>query len=494
MGRKALGGAVYTAAAQALTVIFTMLSTIVVARILSPSDYGVIAMAAPVTNFILLFQNLGLSQAVIQSRSVSASQLNGLFWVNIGASGVIAIVFVAISPLVGWFYGDVRAGYVVAASALTVLIGGTVLQHSAILNRELRFRALSLATAAMVTTSFAATVVAALLLRSYWALWLGAFAGTVVNAVLLWCMDSWRPSLTVSLRGTREMLKFGAGVTGFNLFNFVSRNLDNVLIAHTWGSASVGLYDRAYKLMMFPIQNINGPISQVMLPILGRLRDEPERFRRAFMIAAQAIQLAAVPGMAVAVASSDQLIPFLLGDRWAAASPIFFWLGLNALIQPLANSAGWLFITSGRTGVLMKWGAVSSATTALSFVIGLNWGPVGVATAYFMGSALRTPFLYHLCVRQTAVSVADFYRLQLFSLSCATAIFVLTRFMLANFTILPTLCITLPLAYLLAFAIQGSTRSGRDLLATVYGLLRPKASPQAASDASETTGTHPSDG
>jgi len=110
MGRKALGGAVYTGAAQALTVLFTMLSTIVVARILSPSDYGVIAMAAPITNFIMLFQNLGLAQAVIQARTVSPAQLNGLFWVNIAASGVIAITFLLISPLVGWFYGDARAG------------------------------------------------------------------------------------------------------------------------------------------------------------------------------------------------------------------------------------------------------------------------------------------------------------------------------------------------------------------------------------------------
>jgi PST family polysaccharide transporter len=476
MGRKALGGAAYTGAAQAVTVTLSILSTIVVARILSPSDYGVIAMAAPVTNFILLFQNLGLGQAVIQSRTISAQQLNGLFWVNVGASFAIAILFVAISPLVGWFYGDPRAGYVVAASAITVVIGGTVLQHQAILNRELRFRALSLATIAMVATTFAATVAAALWLRSYWALWLGTLAGTVVNAIILWSIGHWRPSWSFSLRGTREMLKFGAGVTGFNLFNFVSRNLDNVLIAHAWGSAAVGLYDRAYRLMMFPVQNINGPLSQVMLPILARLRDEPERFRRAFMMAAQAIQLAAVPGMAVAVASSDRLIPFLLGARWAEAGPIFFWLGLNALIQPLANSAGWLFVTSGRTGALMWWGAFSSAITAASFVIGLGWGPVGVAIAYFIGSACRTPVLYHVCVRRTAVRAADLYRLQLFSLACAVAIYFMTRFLLQHFTIVPTLCIALPLAYLLALAVQGATRSGRDLLAATLGVVRARKS------------------
>jgi PST family polysaccharide transporter len=476
MGRKALGGALYTGAAQALTVVLSILSTIVVARILSPGDYGVIAMAAPITNFILLFQNLGLGQAVIQSKAISSQQLTGLFWINIAASGVIAVVLLLISPIVGWFYDDARAGYIVAASAVTVLVGGTVLQHVALLNRELRFRALSTATAAMVTTNFVATVVAALVLRSYWALWLGTLAGTVINAIVLWSLDSWRPSMSISMKGTREMLKFGAGVTGFNLFNFVSRNLDNVLIAHAWGSAAVGLYDRAYRLMMFPIQNINGPISQVMLPVLGRLRDEPERFRRAFLMAAQAIQLAAVPGMAVAVASSDELIPFLLSDRWAAAASIFFWLGLNALIQPLANSAGWLFIASGRTGVLMRWGAVSSAITVLSFVIGLKWGAVGVAIAYFTGSAIRSPFLYHLCVRGTSVLAGDFYRMQLLSLSSAAATYVLTRFFMVHFSIVSSLCFALPLAYLLAVAVYGMTRSGRDLLSTFYGFLCQKAS------------------
>jgi len=389
---------------------------------------------------------------------------------------VIALVFLAISPLVGLFYGDPRAGYVVAASAITVVIGGTVLQHLAILNRELRFKALSFATIAMVVTTFAATVAAAMWLRSYWALWLGTLAGTVVNAIIVWSITHWRPSFTVSLGGTREMLKFGAGVTGFNIFNFISRNLDNVLIAHTWGSAAVGLYDRAYKLMMFPIQNINGPVSQVMLPILSRLNQEPARFRRAFVMAAQAIQLVAIPGMVVAVASSDDLIPFLLSERSAGAAPIFFWLGLNALIQPLANSAGWLFVASGRTGALMWWGAVSSALTVLSFVIGLQWGPVGVAIAYFIGAAMRTPFLYHIAVRGTSVRAGDFYRMQLLSLASAGAIFALTRAVMIEFSIVPTLCIALPSGYLLAFALQGATKSGRDLFSTCWDFLSSKIS------------------
>jgi PST family polysaccharide transporter len=227
--------------------------------------------------------------------------------------------------------------------------------------------------------------------------------------------------------------------------------------------------------MMFPIQNINVPMSQVMLPILGRLREEPERFRRAFLMATQAVQLAAVPGMAVAVASSDILVPFLLGDRWSAASPIFFWLGLAALTQPLANSTGWLFIASGRTGAMLRWGLTGSVTTLLSFVIGLKWGPVGVAVACFVGAVCRQPILYHLSTKGTAVRKGDLYMLQLLSLLGAAAAYAITRLLMQHLSIVPMLCAAIPSAYLFALLSQGVTKAGRDLFVAIFRHLRPPA-------------------
>ena len=473
LGGKAATGAFHLGLAQAVKIATTFVSTIIVARILTPGDYGVIAMAAPVTAFILLFQNLGLNQAVVQAREVSPEQLNALFWVNIFASIAIAGLLVLISPVAAWFYGDVRAGYVVAASALTVLLSGTALQHGSLLNREMRFRTISRIAIATSAVTLVVTVAAAFVLRSYWALWWGGVASAIVGVILVWRASAWRPSKRVSVAGTRSMLQFGAGITGFNILNFFSRNLDNVLIARFFGAGALGLYDRAYRLMMFPLENINAPLSRLMLPILAKLRDEPERFRRAYLLAVRAIQLAVIPGVAVAVATSDRIIPFLLGPQWTGASPIFFWLSLAGLIQPLSNTTGWLFITSGRTGAMAQWGLFSSFTAVLGFSIGVHWGSVGVAASLFIGAAIRAPFLYSWCVRGTSVRSADLYGEMFTPLAGAGITYFTVQFLDPHFTTGPLLVLGLLLSYAIAIALQALSPGGRDLFQTFFNQMPP---------------------
>ena len=472
-GGRAAAAALQLGLAQAVKVALGFVSTIIVARILTPSDYGVIAMAAPVTAFIVLFQNLGLNHAVIQAREISPEQLNALFWVNILASIVIAALLLLISPVATWFYQDVRAGYIVAASALGVLLGGTTLQHSALLNREMRFRTLSRIDIATTLVAVVATVAFAFTLRSYWALWLGGFVSTVATVIMFWRSSPWRPSRRVSIAGTRSMLKFGAGIAGFNILNFFSRNLDNVLIARFWGAGPLGLYDRAYRLMMFPLKNINTPLSRLMLPILAQLRDEPERFRRAYLLAVRAIQLAVIPGVAVALATSDRIIPFLLGPQWTGASPIFFWLALVGLIQPLSNTTGWLFITSGRTGAMAQWGLFSTFVAVLGFAIGVQWGPVGVAASLFISAAVRAPILYLWGVRGTSVRAADLYGEMLISLAGAGVTYVAVQFLDPHVATAPLLCIAFPLSYSMMIALQALTPLGRELLRTLFNQLLP---------------------
>lgn len=473
LGGKAATGALHLGLAQTVKIVTVVVSTIIVARILTPGDYGVIAMAAPVTAFVLLFQNLGLNHAVVQARTISPEQLNGLFWVNIFASIAIAAVLILLSPLAAWFYEDVRAGYIVAASALTVLLSGTALQHGNLLNREMRFRTTSRIAITTSVTAFAATVTAALMLRSYWALWWGGIASSIVGVILVWRASEWRPSRRISVAGTRSMLHFGAGITTFSILNFFSRNLDNVLIARFFGAAALGLYDRAYKLLMFPLLNINVPLSRLMLPMLAQLRDEPERFRRVYLLSVSAIQLAVIPGVAVALATSDRIIPFLLGPQWTGASPIFFWLALAGLLHPLGNVTGWLFITSGRTGAMARWGFFSTFTAIAGFAIGIQWGVVGVAASVFVDAALRSPILYILCVRGTPVRSADLYGAMLISLTGAGITYVAVQFLDGYFETGPLLCIALPLSYSIAIALQTLTPMGRDLLRTLFKQITP---------------------
>lgn len=420
-------GIASTAGSQVLRVATTIITTAIVARLLSPSEYGVSAMAAPVAGFIAIFQNLGLSQAVVQAKSLQSEESNALFWINLGASVLIGLIMIAISPAIGEFYGDPRPGYFVAATSAVIIASGLKQQHQAILSREMQFHALSINDGVSALVTMAATILAAYYLHNYWAIYLGGLAGMVASSALMWTACSWRPQLKLGLSAAKGMIGFGANVTGFNMLNFLARNADNVLIARHSGSAAVGLYDRSYKLMLFPLQNINAPISRVMVPALSRLQDHPERYRRAYLLSLRALVLVSMPGVIAMAIASAPVVMLLLGKQWGAAVPIFFWLSLTAVVQIVANTTGWLFVSSGRAGEMMRWGLFSSLVSIASFLAGLPWGAEGVARAYFVGQALAVPALYWYCCRNSPISQTALYALQLPMIVGGVICFLLSR-------------------------------------------------------------------
>lgn len=467
---RAVRGAITTGLSQAVKVLVGLASIVVVARLISPDQFGVVAMVSPIAGFVLLFQNMGLNQAVVQARNLSPEHTNALFWYNIIASTAVALVLLILSPVVGWFYDDPRPAYVTAATSLTMLVAGSRQQHTALMNRQMRFTALSIVDAATAVATLAFTIGFAYALRNYWALWLGTFLGTAFNVILVWRLSPWRPSLKVNFAGTRDMFMFGANLTGFLVVNFFSRNLDNVLIARAWGAEAVGLYDRSYKLMMFPLQNINQPLGRVMLPVLARARDEPGRYRRMFLLTITALSLVSIPGVMVGAMLSEEVIAVLLGRQWLEAAPIFFWLSIAAIGQPISNATGWLFISTGRTREMMYWGIFSSIFIVAGFVAGLPWGPVGVAISYAIVQISIIPPLYVWCTRGTPLMARDLYLAMLPTLVGGALTWAVVTELRTILSGIPLIAAALAVSYLLSFACQVATPNGRKTIGTIYDL------------------------
>ena len=464
-GARALNNMAFVGSAQLVRFFLAMLTTVVVGRLLSPADYGVFAMAGPVTGFILLFQDIGLGQATVQAQTLTQEKLNSAFWMNMLATSIIGAAFLLLAPFVAWFYQDWRPGYIVAASAIPTLIAGSAIQHNALLTRHMRFGLLSFMDVATAAIVCGATIAAAFALRTYWALWLGTLVGTALQAGFAWKYETWRPSRTTQLRGASQMARFGLNLTGSNVFNFFVRNLDNVLIARARGSGELGLYDRGYRLMMLPLENINAPVSRVMVPLLSRIIGEAERYRRAFLLATRGVLTVALPGIAVGAVLSEEIIPLLLGPKWQAAGRIFFWLSLMGLVQPLGNVTGWLFISSGRTKQLFRWSIFSSIVTATGFVIGVSrWGAVGVAASLFITSSGRLPLLLAYSRRETPVTTRDLWGVMVSPGCMAIAAAILTTLLRVWLNGWPLLIAALTSAYLAAALISLCTKDGRDLL------------------------------
>jgi O-antigen/teichoic acid export membrane protein len=276
-----------------------------------------------------------------------------------------------------------------------------------LMNRHLQFGQLAINDVVTAIAGFGTAAFAAYAGMGYWSLVLGPAASAAVGLLAAWRVARFRPDKPV-LRIDRDIMSFGANLTGFNLVNFFSRNLDNILIGKFSGAIELGYYDRAYKLLLFPLQNINQPLTRLMIPLLSRIQDDKKRFRDIYMQTNWVLAAVTVPAIAALTLTSAQVVGILFGERWLPVAPIFAWLGIAGLIQPISSTTGWIFICQDRTKTMFRWGIYSSVTTVVSFVVGLQWGAVGVAAAYAIsGYILRVPVLAVLVHRVGPVTAMD---------------------------------------------------------------------------------------
>lgn len=393
LGRSALRGSVLMGLAQAGKMAVTMASIVILARLLAPEDFGLVAAISPLVAFVGLFRNLGLQQALVQRKSVEATHLNQAFWISLWVGLAASLIVALAAPLVGAFYGDPRLVPLVRVASLSLVLGSLTTVPIALLSRRFAFGVIAAQELAMALGSLGLAIAGALAGLDAMALVLGTVGAAAAGLAMVWAFAPYVPGRPV-LAVDGALMRFGANLTGFNLVNFFSRNADNVLIGRFAGMAALGSYDRAYKLLLFPIQNINQPLSQIMIPILSRVQDEPARLRRIYLEVNWTLALLILPGIAAAGMQSEALIALLFGPQWAPTAPIFAWLALASFVQPVTATNGWLFIAKGRTDWMLRLGLYSSLVTVAAFVIGLRWGAEGVAAAYAISAyVLRVPVL-----------------------------------------------------------------------------------------------------
>ena len=419
--RRATAGLLKTGLSQGLRLLIQVASVIVLSRLLPPSEFGLAAMAAPIVGVAFLFQDLGLAQAVVQKATLTQPEVSTLFWLSCGLGVALAALLAVVAPLAGWFYNEPRVTALTAATGVSVLIGGLSSMQAALLARRMRFGAMTVIEVTAAGAGLATAIAVALPYRSVWALYAGSLVAALVAAGGYWMAAGWRPSRPRGIAGAGAAVSFGADVTGFNVATFFARNLDNVLIGRAWGEYPLGLYDRAYKLLLLPLQQINAPVAKVMLPVLARLAHDPERYRTVFLRTLSQMLIVTLPGIVFMVGSADVLVPVLLGRQWTDASPVFAVLGLASLLQAVNNPTGWLFMSQGRSRDYLCWGLFNAATCVVSFIVGLPYGPIGVAVAYAAGEFMRTPLLWWYVTRRGPICRQDVRRLAIPHAAAAAA-------------------------------------------------------------------------
>ena len=260
-GRSVRGGAV-TIGSQIAKFILQLGSTSILARILTPADYGLMGMVFVFINFISLFKDLGLSTATIQKAEITHNQVSNLFWVNVGLSSLIMVINWGLAPVIAWFYGEPRLTLITVVLSSAFIFGGLTVQHQALLRRQMRFSTLAKIDIFAMVVGVTVAIVWGLYRKDYWALVLMQLAMPFTTMVGVWVACTWRPGLPKRFSGTGSLLKFGGHLTGFSLLNYFSRNLDNILIGWKVGVQELGVYAKAYQLLLMPFEQINRACSK----------------------------------------------------------------------------------------------------------------------------------------------------------------------------------------------------------------------------------------
>ena len=405
--RSARGGAAVVAG-QAAVFLIMLGSTPVLARLLTPEDYGLLAMVAAVTAFISCFKDLGLPQATIQRESITHTQISTLFWLNVVVGASAGVLVAALAYPVAWFYGRPQLVGITVCLSPCFVLAGLAAQHQALLRRRMRFGLLAIVQASASLVAATTAIVAAALGAQYWALVLLQVTAAGATTAGVWLCCRWLPGRPVRGAGVGPMVRFGAYLAGGNILTAAARNVDKLLIGRFYGDNAVGLYSKASLLLLLPISQICQPITGVAVPALSRLQGEPERFRAMFRRGTEVLAMIVAPIPIFAFFAAGPIVRVLLGEKWLGAIPISRALAPAALAVALGPSLHWVFVALGRTDREFRWLLITSVGVLGAFVGGLQWGALGVATLYsvVVWATFVPGVLY--CIHGTIVRFVDY--------------------------------------------------------------------------------------
>ena len=379
-GRSARGAAA-SLAAQACKFALYLVSTVVLARLLTPEDFGLYAFAFAIIGIAGLFKDLGFSYAAIQWPTIGHRQASTLFWINAGVGIGLALLTAAAAPLVGWIADTPGLTPLLVALAFLLPFAGLASQHQVLLVREVRFGALAVVEVTAVTLGVVTGVAAAVLGAGHWSLVAGYAVTEVVGAAGAWIACAWRPGLPSRGTGIRPLLSVGGYITGVRMLLYLSFAFDKLAIGSSAGERQLGLYDRAWAVLFLPINQFTTPLWHVAYTTLSRLQDDAVRYRgqlRRFVLASSALGM---PSVALLVVIADTLIPLFLGSQWDDSVSLFRALAPIAFVTTLNAASGWLYLSLGRAKRQFVWTLGTTAATAAAVAIGLQWGAIGVAVA-----------------------------------------------------------------------------------------------------------------
>ena len=359
------------------------LVSIVLARLLTPEDYGLVGMILVFTGFVALFAELGFGAALIQRDEIEIRHYDSVFWLNLMMGALLTALFLVIAPYISKFYREPSLTPLIRLVSVNFLIISVSIVQKTIIQREMNFRKIAKIDILAVLIGGIVAIIMALSGQGVWSLIWQILVTSSVASFVFWWQSNWRPNFLFDKKAISELLGFSSNLLGYSIVNYWARSADNLLVGRFLGSGSLGIYTRAYSTMLMPLSQVANVLGQVMFPALSRMQHDKKRVKRIYLHSIAMIALVTFPMMMGLLVVAEDFVLALYSAKWSDVTSVLRILCLVGMIQSIVGTVGWIYQSQGRTDWMFRWGLFVSVLGITSFVIGVYLGSVeAVALCY----------------------------------------------------------------------------------------------------------------
>ena len=396
LGRASLHSGVIFIAARGANIFVQLASTILLARILSPHDFGLVAMVVALVGFAPMLIDLGTSEASTQKTHITEADISALFWLNIAISVVLTALLVGGSGAVAAFFGEPSLTGIALVLSATFILTALSTQHYALMRRAMQFRHIAMIDISTNLIGSIVSVAMALTGWGYWSLVAKPVVTATLTVVFVWMSCGWVPGRPRFSSTVKELVGFGLGVTGFTMTDYLAKSADRLAIGYFLGAGPLGYFQNAFTIYSNLLSILTEPLHNIAASSLSKLRNDVDELKRSWTTALSSLNFFSAPAFAILAVTGQDFVVLLLGQKWAPAGPLLCIFAVRGIAHCVERTMGWLHVAGGRADRWMRWGVYSAVFQLLALAAGLPFGVTGVAIAYTIAMfALFVPALVY---------------------------------------------------------------------------------------------------
>lgn len=374
-------GIFWNGTSQLLTQIFQLIVVVILARLLSPRDFGIAGLATIFVGLVATINELGLSAAIIQRKNVDNVHLSTSFWINVIMGIVLFILAILLSPIVANFFKEDIIKPIVIVSSISLIIGSFSIIQKALLEKNLDFKKITIVE--ICTTIISGTISIIMAIGGYgvWSIVVGGISGSIISGIMLWNVNKWRPSLTFSFSHFKELFDYGSNVMGSKFLGSVVMRIDSIIVGKIFGTTTLGYYTLARNLTSFPVQRISWTIMRVIFPAFSIIQEDSDTLRKGYLKVIRYVSLITFPMFAGMLVVAPEFISVFYGEKWSPMVILLQILCIEAALVSIGTLTNTMLNSKGRSDLPFKWHLYAVVIIPISIIIGSKYGIVGVAIA-----------------------------------------------------------------------------------------------------------------